>query len=215
VRISVVDTGIGIPEEALDKIFDEYFQFDNPARNAREGLGLGLAIVKRLARLLNHSIQVRSASGKGSVFSVHVPLASVVPQTEKLVLSDAGADGALAVLFIDDDYSVVDSFSRLFAACGIEAASAGNGNEAIARLEGGFRPDVVISDFRLPGENGFDVVNRLRGPLGYAIPVIVMTGDTSLARVEPQKVANLTVVQKPVDADALIALVHNLAARPM
>jgi CheY-like chemotaxis protein len=215
VRISVVDTGIGIPEEALGRIFDEYFQFDNPARNIKEGLRLGLAIVKRLARLLNHPIHVDSASGKGSVFSVDVPLAAVSSQTEKLVLSNDEAHGALAVLFIDDDCSVADSFSRLFAASGIEAASAGNGSEALARLEGGFRPDVVISDFRLPGENGFDVVERLRGALGYTIPVVLMTGDTSLVHNEPQKVVNLTVVQKPVDGDALIALVQDLAARPM
>jgi PAS domain S-box-containing protein len=65
VRISVVDTGIGIPEEALGKIFDEYFQFDNPARNIRKGLGLGLSIVKRLTHLLDHPISVRSAFGQG------------------------------------------------------------------------------------------------------------------------------------------------------
>jgi signal transduction histidine kinase len=59
VRISVVDTGIGIPEEALGKIFDEYFQFDNPARNIKKGLGLGLSIVKRLAHLLDHPIDGR------------------------------------------------------------------------------------------------------------------------------------------------------------
>jgi PAS domain S-box-containing protein len=214
VRISVADTGIGIPEEALGKIFDEYFQFDNPEGNIKEGLGLGLAIVKRLARLLNHPIHVHSASGKGSVFSVDVPATSVALQTEKVVLSNVGQHGALAVLFIDDDRSEVDSFSRLFAAFGIEAASAGNGNEALARLKGGFRPDVVISDFHLPGGNGFDVIEKLRGTLGYAIPVIVMTGDTSLAQTKSRKVANLTVVQKPVDADALVALVQDLAARP-
>jgi PAS domain S-box-containing protein len=215
VRISVIDTGVGIPDESLGKIFDEYFQFDNSARNIKEGLGLGLAIVKRLARLLNHPIHVHSALGRGSSFSVDVPLAAVAPQTEKLVLSSAEAHGALAVLFIDDDRSAADSLSRLFAASGIEAARAGNGNEALARLEGGFRPDVVLSDFRLPGENGFDVVERLRGALGYTIPVVLMTGDTSLVHTEPQKVANLTVVQKPVDGDALIALVQNLAVRPM
>ena len=159
VRISVVDTGIGIPDEALGKIFDEYFQFDNPARNIKEGLGLGLAIVKRLARLLKSSDPCPLRIGKGSVFSVDAPVASVVSQTEKPVVSNARTDGALAVLFIDDDCSVVDSFSRLFAACGIEAASAGNGNEAMA-TKGGFCPDVVISDFRLADENGFDVVER-------------------------------------------------------
>ena len=73
VRICVTDTGIGIPAEALGKIFDEYFQYDNPARNSKKGLGLGLAIVKRLSRLLGHPISVNSAVGSGSAFTVELP----------------------------------------------------------------------------------------------------------------------------------------------
>jgi signal transduction histidine kinase len=75
VRVSVVDTGIGIPDEALERIFDEYFQYDNPARNIKKGLGLGLTIVKRLANPLNHPIHVQSNLGRGSTFSVDIPLA--------------------------------------------------------------------------------------------------------------------------------------------
>lgn len=75
VRISVMDTGIGIPENAREHIFEEYVQLDNPARNSRKGLGLGLSIVRRLAELLDHPVSVRSTVGKGSTFSVDVPLA--------------------------------------------------------------------------------------------------------------------------------------------
>ena len=73
-RIEVWDTGIGIPEEQLQAIFEEFHQLDNPARERSKGLGLGLAIVERLANLLGHTVDVRSIPGKGSVFAVEVPL---------------------------------------------------------------------------------------------------------------------------------------------
>ena len=74
-RIEIWDTGIGIPESELKAIFEEYHQVDNPARQRSHGLGLGLSIVKSLGELLGHPIRVRSLHGKGSVFSIEVPLA--------------------------------------------------------------------------------------------------------------------------------------------
>ena len=73
-RIEIWDTGIGIPESELQAIFEEYHQVDNPARQRSQGLGLGLSIVKSLGELLGHPIRVRSLHGKGSVFSIEVPL---------------------------------------------------------------------------------------------------------------------------------------------
>ena len=73
-RIEVWDTGIGIPASELKAIFDEYHQVDNAARQRSQGLGLGLSIVKSLGELLGHPIRVRSLQGKGSVFSIEVPL---------------------------------------------------------------------------------------------------------------------------------------------
>jgi PAS domain S-box-containing protein len=216
VRISVVDTGIGIPHEALERIFDEYFQYDNPARNIKKGLGLGLAIVKRLANLLNHPIHVQSTLGKGSTFSVDIPLA----RQETLIASssDRGipmhSERQLAVLFIDDDSAVAESLSMVLNASRLEARGAGDSSDAIARIAEGFRPDVLLSDYRMPNENGLEVVARLRGTLGYDVPAIVMTGDTSLRHIEAQNIVNLKVVQKPVDPDALIALIREMADRP-
>jgi two-component system, sensor histidine kinase len=215
-RISIVDTGIGIREEALERIFEEYFQYDNAARNIKKGLGLGLAIVRRLAQLLDHPINVQSALGKGSTFSVDVPLAqkstlTAMPMAGGIPTSD---ERALAVLFIDDDAAVADSLSMLLTGAGFVAFGASDGDEAIARCEEGLRPDVVISDYRMPNENGLIVAERLRTALRYEAPVIVMTGDTSLRHIEEQNIANLTVVQKPIDPDALIGLIHKMAALP-
>ena len=216
IRISVADTGIGIPEQAIERIFDEYFQFDNPARNIKKGLGLGLAIVKRLTQLLNHPINVRSTLGGGSIFSVDVPLAQEASLSEKRMEDAAPTESRrqLAVLFIDDDSAVADSLFMVLAAAGFKAVGAGDGNEAVARLEEGLRPDVVLSDYRMPSENGLEVITRLRQALGRNTPAIVMTGDTSLRHIEGQKIVNLQVVQKPVAPDVLIALIHEIADRP-
>jgi len=215
-RILVEDTGVGIPEKSLEHIFEEYFQYDNPARNIKKGLGLGLAIVKRLAQLLDHPINVQSALGKGSTFSVDVPLAQESTRTAMPIAGGIPITGerVLAILFIDDDTAVADSLSMLLTGAGFAAYGATDGDEAIAQCEEGLRPDVVISDYRMPNENGLIVAERLRAALRYEAPVIMMTGDTSLRHIEEQNIANLTVVQKPIDPDALIGLIHKMAALP-
>lgn len=76
VRISVTDTGVGIPEEALERIFEEYCQLDDPARERGKGLGLGLSIVRHIVRLLNLNLEVSSVVGEGSTFTVEVPLST-------------------------------------------------------------------------------------------------------------------------------------------
>lgn len=216
VRIAVVDTGIGIPDNAREKIFEEYFQYDNPARNIKKGLGLGLAIVKRLALLLNHPIQVKSTVGAGSTFAIDVPLAGGVAQIESLKASTFSGAGKrrIEVLFVDDDAAVADSLLMVLAGAGLQATGASDGSDAVERCTGGLRPDLILSDYRMPNENGLIVVDRLRRVLGFQTPAIIMTGDTSLRHIEEQNVPNLVVVQKPVDPDQLISLIHEMAGSP-
>jgi len=99
----------------------------------------------------------------------------------------------------------------LLTGSGFATFGATDGNQAIARCDDGLRPDVVISDYRMPNENGLIVVEKLRAALRYEAPVIMMTGDTSLRHIEEQNISNLTVVQKPIDPDALIGLIHKMA----
>jgi two-component system, chemotaxis family, CheB/CheR fusion protein len=114
-RIEVWDTGIGIPEEQLQAIFEEFHQLDNSARERGKGLGLGLAIVERLADLLGHAVDVRSRPGKGSVFAVEVPLGRDAspwqprpdPRERKEVAQQAGA-----ILIVEDDPSVREMLAR-------------------------------------------------------------------------------------------------------
>ena len=112
VRIDVVDTGIGIPEEAQKSIFDEYFQLDNPVRQRNKGLGLGLSIVKHIARLLGHRLEVESVLDQGSRFSVWLPrieASGAVAPAAVDTASDSPIPDDAQVLVIEDDPAVLDS----------------------------------------------------------------------------------------------------------
>jgi PAS domain S-box-containing protein len=213
-RVSVVDTGIGIPREALERIFDEYFQYDNPSRNIKKGLGLGLAIVRRLADLLRHHIFVDSVFGQGSTFTLELRCAELGPKDEIPAAARASEEKErdVAVLFVDDDPAVLDSLTMFLAATHVRSRGAASGNQAVAAVAEGFRPNVLISDYRLPNENGLLVVGRVRDALGFDIPAIVMSGDTSLRQIEAQNIPKVLVVQKPIDPEALVDLIYKHAA---
>jgi signal transduction histidine kinase/CheY-like chemotaxis protein len=208
VRIDVTDTGIGIPEDAIATVFEEYFQLDNPNRNRHKGLGLGLSIVKHIARLLDHEVGVRSALGEGSTFSISVPHAETPVEATTRSVSPAisTTNRPAAVLFVDDDPAIVDAILMMFAGEGFEVQAAQNGDDALAHIEKGFRPDVLVSDYRLPGYNGIEVVRRVRQRTREDLPAIIMTGDTSAHEI--RSLPHCEILHKPVDTDGLVALIQ-------
>jgi len=121
VRIAVRDTGIGIPEEHRQRIFEEFFQVGNPGRTSKKGLGLGLSIVQRLCELLGYAVHVESAAGQGSVFSFEVPLgelpapAPVRPRASSASPTDLA--GKLIVV-VDDEEPIVDGMKVLLSGRG-------------------------------------------------------------------------------------------------
>jgi two-component system CheB/CheR fusion protein len=213
VRIEVWDTGVGIPEDALKTIFEEYFQLDNPARDRSKGLGLGLAIVDSIARLLGHQIDVTSTLNKGSIFAVEVPLAGrMKPQATQEQLVENRSENGISVLFVDDDPAIISAMRLLMEVTGYRITTAMSGSEAIAALTGIGDPDVIVSDFRLSnGETGTDVVQRLRDAIGAEIPAIVLTGDTSLQHIQAANLPHCSMLHKPADGDKLIALIDRIA----
>lgn len=181
VRIEVWDNGIGIPEDQLDSIFEEFHQVDNPRRKRSQGLGLGLAIVKRQAALLGHPIGVRSRPGKGSVFWVELPRGEV---ETALPASDPVADDLPAVpfhhrsvLLVEDDSSVGSMLEHLFAAEGCAVIRVWNADQALALARTPL--DLVVTDYTLPGGlTGLDVLAQLRS-VAATLPAILLTGDIS------------------------------------
>ena len=209
--IDVSDSGVGIPEDALETIFEEYFQLENPVRDRSKGLGLGLAIVRHIARLLDHKLDVQSVPGQGSTFSVSLPQVGVVSEAApEPVLSDASKtiDFAATVLVVDDDPAIIDATVMLLKIEGFDVQSALHGDEALAKIEDGLRPDIVVSDYRLPGLNGIEVVRRIRHLVGEDLPTILITGDTSAKGIAAVDLARCTVLHKPVNSERLISLIH-------
>ena len=216
-RIEVRDSGPGIPDEAQEAIFDEYVQIGNPERRRKQGLGLGLSIVRRLAALLDHTVSLRSAPGRGSTFAVDVPLAAsrASPRPDR-PRSVAPARPGTRILFIEDDPDVREATTLILRLKGYDVHAASNGEEAYASLAGNEEaPDLILSDFRLPGrENGAQVVQRVRTLVAREVPAVFMTGDTSEARIRETRMAYCEVLRKPIDGDKLLRALGKALAHP-
>ena len=210
VRIDVWDSGIGIPEDKQREIFQEFIQLGNPERDRSRGLGLGLAIVERLARLLDHRIDLASTPGRGSRFSIELPLGDAqqaireqrgsVPATNSL--------NGLFVVVVDNEALVRAGMEGVLHGWGCHVVSAGSGDEALALLgEHERTPDVVISDYRLrENETGIAVIDRLRTHYASAIPAALISGDTAPERLREAKDSGYPLLHKPVSPAKLRAL---------
>jgi PAS domain S-box-containing protein len=197
-RLELVDSGIGIAANKLEEIFEEFYQVGNPERDRTKGLGLGLAVVRRLARLLGHELEVRSAPGRGSSFAVMVPLAAAggpaLPQP-----NPAGEDRTGTVLVVEDEPLVRTGLEAMLQDWGHTVLTAGSVEETVAVLEQGTVPDALITDYRLQaGRTGLDVVRVVHERLGRPIPVTIITGDTAAERMVEAKRAGFRLLHKPV-----------------
>ena len=211
-RIEVTDTGIGIEADQLDAIFLEFHQAKT-AGASKEGFGLGLAIVRRLADLLEHEVHVESELGKGSSFSVSVPIvkarrkASGQESGEGLVNDAAGAG---VVILIEDDVNVANAWGMLLEAEGYRVATAASAPEANAIIEHlDTVPSLLISDFHLlDGSTGVEAVTGIREYYDENIPAFIVSGDTSKVVKEARPVDNCTLMSKPVNTARLLAAAH-------
>jgi two-component system CheB/CheR fusion protein len=217
-RIEVWDTGVGIPESEHEAIFEEYHQLDNSARNRSRGLGLGLAIVRRLGTLLGHRIAVDSRPGKGSVFSVEVPLltnrAAVPPIRQHEVMPPAVESPHRfgVVLVVEDDPELRELLVLSLRGEGHHVVQASDGLVALEWLsQSAMRPDIVLADFNLPhGLNGIQLVVQLRQSLRYEIPVIILTGDISTDTLRDIALKNCVQLNKPVRLSELKETIQRL-----
>lgn len=169
VAISVSDQGIGIPQESLARIFEEFYQVDSSSTRERDGAGLGLAIVQKLTAALGGSIAVESEVGKGSVFTVSLPL----PKGGETETSPDPAGTGPIVLLIDDRFENLRLVSSELSEKGFRVHSESDGArglEAARKL----KPDVIILDLVMPGMDGWQVLRQLRSDPGTSpIPVVI------------------------------------------
>jgi CheY-like chemotaxis protein len=213
-RFDVCDTGPGIPEDQRRNIFGEYYQL-GAAAGRQDGLGLGLAIVDQLGRLLGHEVEVDSHPGRGSRFSVSVPLAAQLrAATEAHAPPAAIADPARGrlIIVIDDDTLVLDGMRGILQSWGCEVRTAATGAAALAEVnELRVRPDLIISDSQLAdGKTGMEAIERLRQVAGVPIPAFVITGDTAPERLREASASGFPLLHKPVSPMALRTMLNRL-----
>jgi two-component system CheB/CheR fusion protein len=202
--VEVWDTGVGIAEDQLSAIFEEYHQIDNVARARSRGLGLGLSIVQRLGELLGHKVAVRSRPGRGSVFSIEIPRALNRPGPDAFAESATTAMAPIArmgrILLVEDDPDIRDLLGQLLAAEGHAVQAAVDGQAALAILEAGrSEPDVLLADFNLPGGmSGLDVAAQVRAATGRSTPTAILTGDITAETLRRIQEADCVHLGKPV-----------------
>jgi two-component system, chemotaxis family, CheB/CheR fusion protein len=219
-RIMICDTGVGIPAEELQAVFEEYHQLNNAARERGRGLGLGLSIVQRLGKMLGHPVRVRSRPGKGSTFSIDVKLASAgrPALSGGVRLAAAGSkrveDGRTSgtILVVEDDSDVRELLELMLTSEGYRVMAAGDGAAALALLERGtIRPNLVIADYNLPnGMDGLEVVTRLRDKAQRDVPAVILTGDITTATMRRVAGQNCMQLNKPMNPKELTQIIARL-----
>jgi two-component system CheB/CheR fusion protein len=214
--IEVWDTGIGIADGEIQAIFEEYHQIDNPARRRSLGLGLGLSIVQRLGVLLGHRVHVRSHPGRGSVFTIDVPLSKTGPAAKVEALPHFAIADEIhrsgVILIVEDDPEISELLEMLLKVEGHHPVVAADGIEALDLLEHGMlRPDLILADYNLPGGmDGLQVAAKMREKLHREIPVIVLTGDISTTTLRTIAQSKCVQINKPVKPDELALVVQGL-----
>ncbi|MCC5977655.1 MAG: hybrid sensor histidine kinase/response regulator [Salinarimonas sp.] len=209
VALQVHDTGLGIPASKQRLIFREFKRLDQGAQIA-QGLGLGLSIVERIARVLEHPLNLVSHPGRGSCFSVTLPRAASIPlgavPEAPVRTASAGLDG-LRVLAIDNEPAILAGMRELLGGWGCEVFGAHGLAEAQALLRGGeFAPDVVIADYHLDQGDGIEAILALRWHLGADLPAVLLTADRSPRVREDAAAKGIQLLNKPLKPAALRAL---------
>jgi Na+/proline symporter/signal transduction histidine kinase len=209
-RIGVYDTGLGIPQSKKRAIFREFHRLDQGAKVAR-GLGLGLSIVERIARVLDHPIEVNSKSGRGSQFSFEVPLAPTVPVGKREAAPqrvDVSQLADMVVLCIDNEPKILDGMGTLLGGWGCQVLKAPDLKTALSTMsEAKVAPSGLLVDYHLDGgNNGIEAIAALRWRFGQELPAILITADRSPAVREEARQRDIQVLNKPLKPAALRAL---------
>lgn len=213
-RIEVWDTGPGIAKEALDSIFVEFVRLGRQGREGDHGLGIGLAIAREASRVLGHDLTARSRPGRGSCFSVTVPLTEEAPAVQRLEKCESEGIAGAFVVAIDDDREVLEGMRRLLDLWGCHSVTTASGAEALAALSRHERiPDLIICDYELAnGETADDAVRRIHDAVWPDIPVLVITATGLAADVTGRTQNGYRLLRKPLAAEALHAAMQEALA---
>ena len=215
--IQVWDTGRGIEDDELDSIFEDYYQIKRQNNQRTHGLGLGLAVVSQLCDLLGHAISVKSVLGKGSVFSVEVPMSKSVDvskddmNTDTLIIDELSG---MKVLVIDDDESVRQGMAGILDVWGCNVITGSDAENIMMNLPAGYVPDVIIADYQLnDGKIGFREVELLNTRFKREIDAAIISGDIASINESELKKRHYPLLQKPVSPAKLCTLLRFIRSK--
>ncbi|MBP2233935.1 signal transduction histidine kinase/CheY-like chemotaxis protein [Sinorhizobium kostiense] len=210
VRIEVWDTGIGISQEDQTRIFNEFTRAGGAGKST--GMGLGLSIVERACRHLDHPVRLISQPGRGSVFSVEVPMAvpghaSACENPVMEPIADGGLD--LIVMLVENDADELDAMTQILESWGASVLAASSTAEAAALMqEIGTAPDILLADYQLDsGDNGIETIRTLRALAGAEIPAVIISANRQRDFVRLGDEMSFAVLAKPVQPVRLRALI--------
>lgn len=214
--IEIRDSGIGIPEQHQEDIFDEFVQLNNPERDRKKGLGLGLAIVKRLLLLLGYEMTFESSTETGTSFFIKVPISKTSAPKTPIKTSAATINLNLTdfnVMVIDDEPTIREGTAGLLTSWGCKVTSCANIEEALNNAQGNI-PDVILADYRLQGNmNGIEAIEAVRETCGRDIDSAIITGDTAAELLKHAETSGHILLHKPVQAMQLRSYLTRLYNR--
>ncbi|MHB8474315.1 MAG: ATP-binding response regulator [Gammaproteobacteria bacterium] len=213
--VEVWDSGVGIHPDAQRSIFQEFVQLGNPERDRDKGLGLGLAVTARIAALLNHKITLVSRPGRGSKFSIELPIAKEYPVSIEVLPAPKLVKSHLAglnVLVVDDDRAVLEAMHGILTSWGCHVIMATSTAGLLDKLVSWVKhPDVIIADYRLPDhETGVHAIAAIRAVFNAKIPAILVTGDTAPGDLKSLETIDYPILHKPVRPDHLKQLLNEI-----
>jgi CheY-like chemotaxis protein len=214
VRFAVSDSGIGMTEEQLGRLFQAFTQADSSTTRHFGGTGLGLTITRHFCTMLGGSVNVASESGKGSTFTIDLPdrpMQSVAPVSEPRGARQGADSEAIKVLVVDDDPTVHDVLSAMLAKEGYDLLHANDGAEALELMRTS-SPDLVTLDVMMPKVDGWSVLGKMKSDSALAhIPVIMLTivDDRNLG----YSLGAAEFMTKPVDRTRLVGLIERFARK--
>lgn len=210
-RVAVRDTGPGIPDAERERVFEEFYQLDNPERDRTKGLGLGLAIVRRLCELLELELEMESRIGEGTVFTIDLAAAAESEEGMKQMAVDASAPTPrLHVLVVDDEEQIRLGMQTLLEEMGFGVQLASSTASALESAQG-CRPSLVLADLRLRGDDSGIVAIRALRDRWPELPALLISGDTAPDRLREANSVGVELLHKPVRAAQLRETILRLA----
>ncbi|WP_395813536.1 hybrid sensor histidine kinase/response regulator [Devosia sp.] len=216
IRFDIIDTGIGFNRDQHALIFAEFSRLELGARMA-QGLGLGLSIVKRLVTALGLTLELDSTEGRGSRFSLYLPMTRLqraTPDSELGPPEPISNLSGLRVLCVDNERAILDAMEGLLSGWGVNVRSARSLKDIDRdQLLVGWLPDMVLMDYHLDQTSGLDAIEWLRHNVGGHLPAALVTADRSPAVRTLAEERGIAVVTKPVKPAALRATISGLAGQ--